>query len=161
MAAGKTTLGKAAARMAGWHFQDLDTFIESRQKQSIPAIFEKLGEAQFRLIEQACLREAATQLERPLVLSCGGGTPCYGTNMRWMNELGVTVYLQPTFEILLGRLRTMRADRPMLSQIPEADLANSMKHLLAKREDYYLQAQHILSGETLTPAHLVDILRKG
>ena len=159
MAAGKTTIGKAAARKAGWHFQDLDDFIESHMEQPIPAIFEAWGEARFREIEQLCLRDAVEKLARPLLLSCGGGTPCYGNNMEWMNSRGITIYLQPDFDILLGRLRTMRADRPMLSKIPEGELASHIKQLLIKRESYYLQAQHILRGETLNREHLVNILK--
>jgi len=57
MAAGKTTVGQELARRLGWDFVDLDTRIESREQQTVAAMFRDRGESEFRLVETAALRD--------------------------------------------------------------------------------------------------------
>ena len=98
MGAGKTTVGKALAKALGLDFYDLDWYIESRMRKTVPQLFAERGESGFRDIEHRLLHEVA-EFEN-VVLSCGGGTPCFFDNMEYLNQQGETVYLDATPEVL-------------------------------------------------------------
>lgn len=159
MGAGKTTYGKAASNKAGWYFQDLDVLIEQQEEDTISHIFQQQGEQYFRYTERQVLENTIYLPAGPYLIACGGGTPCYGDNMTWMNQHGITVYLKTSIEILMGRLRQMRAHRPMLSHIPDESLRAYIQNLLEVRETFYLQAAYILEGNKLNEKYLAQLLQ--
>ncbi|MEM6631300.1 MAG: shikimate kinase [Bacteroidota bacterium] len=150
MATGKSTYGKSVAKRLGWRFIDLDTQIERDSGKSIPDIFSQLGEAEFRKIERQMLEQEVSHSEVPTILSCGGGTPCYGDNMEWMNSQGFTLYIQTPYPILLGRLKEMRADRPMLNKYSEEELPIFIQDLLERRVPYYLQSNMVFQTANMS-----------
>ena len=158
MGTGKTTLGKAVAAAAKRRFVDLDHFIESVEKRSIKEIFAEEGEAYFRQLEQNSLDKLAEIAPENTLIACGGGTPCYGNNMERMNELGQTVYLKTSPEVLTERLRLQKAERPLIRAVPDEELIHFIRNLLTERESFYLQATHILEGEQLTVDGLLEVL---
>ncbi|MEM7656723.1 MAG: shikimate kinase [Bacteroidota bacterium] len=158
MGAGKTTIGRQLAQEMGWHFLDLDDWIEEQAGKSIPEVFREAGEAAFRQMERQAI-EATAQLFSPHIIACGGGTPCQGDNMARLNELGLTIYLQQSPQELTRRLLPFRAHRPMISQVPEAGLQTFIADLLAQREPYYLQAQHHFSPSDAQVQHIHELLR--
>mgnify|MGYP002519721885 CR=1 FL=1 len=91
MGAGKTTLGKAFARAMGLTFVDLDWYIEERFHKTVRQIFTERGEDGFRELEKRMLHEAGEFED--VVISVGGGTPCFFDNMEYMNQAGETVFL--------------------------------------------------------------------
>ena len=86
MGAGKTTLGHALSKVLDMPFYDLDWYIESRMRKTVSQIFEERGEEGFRTIERNMLHEVA-EFEN-VIISCGGGTPCFFDNMEYMNQQG-------------------------------------------------------------------------
>ena len=102
MGAGKTTVGKALSKELGIIFYDLDWYIESRMRKSVSQIFAERGEEGFRQIEYNMLHEVA-EFEN-VIISCGGGTPCFFDNMDYMNSLAETVYLKAEPEVLRTHL---------------------------------------------------------
>ena len=160
MGAGKSTFGRPVARNLGWKFIDLDEEIEARFGKRISEIFVEKGEAYFRKIERKTLESLIDNQEEATLLSCGGGTPCFGDTMDWMNQRGITCYLKPSNSILLGRLRQMRASRPMISHLSEEELGEFIEALLQKRESYYLQAQVILEGAQLNKVEIIKAIQK-
>ena len=91
MGSGKTHWGKIWAEMNGFIFIDLDAEIEKEVGKSIAAIFENKGEPYFREIEAATLRTFAGA--QNTIVACGGGTPCFYENIKWMNEQGTTIVM--------------------------------------------------------------------
>lgn len=158
MGAGKTTFGRQLAAAFAWEFLDLDDWIEERAGQSIAALFRDAGEAAFRQMEREAI-EATTELKQPHVIACGGGTPCQGDNMARLNELGLTLYLQHPPEELTRRLLPFRAHRPLISHVPEGELAAFITNLLTQREPYYLQAHHHLTSADIQVQHIRELLR--
>ena len=105
MGAGKTTLGKAFARKLNIPFIDLDWYIEERFHKTVGELFTERGEAGFREIERNMLHEVA-EFEN-VVISTGGGAPCFFDNMEFMNRTGKTVFLNVHPDVLFRRLKNV------------------------------------------------------
>lgn len=120
MGAGKTTLGKAFARELNIPFIDLDWYIEERLHKSIRELFIERGEASFRELERTMLHEVA-EFEN-VIISTGGGTPCFFDNMEYMNEHGQTVFLDVHPDVLFRRLRVATQQRPILQGKTDEEL---------------------------------------
>jgi len=118
MGAGKTTVGKALSKELGIIFYDLDWYIESRMRKSVSQIFAERGEEGFRKIEYNMLHEVA-EFEN-VIISCGGGTPCFFDNMDYLNQQGQVVYLKADPEVLYKHLLMAKVERPLLkNKTPE------------------------------------------
>jgi shikimate kinase len=83
---GKSTWGKKLAKALQYNFVDLDKLIELNEQLSIEDIFRQKGEEYFRDLEHKYLLK--TIVMNNVVISCGGGTPCYNDNMNLINENG-------------------------------------------------------------------------
>lgn len=140
MGAGKTTLGKALAQELNLQFYDLDWYIEERYHKTIAQIFAERGENGFREIERNMLHETA-EFEN-IVLSCGGGTPCFFDNMAYMNRQAKTVYLKATPEILTQHLRMSKTERPLLKGKNDEELIQYISTSLETRTPYYSRAHY-------------------
>lgn len=138
MGAGKTTMGKSLAQVMGLEFIDLDNWIEARQHKTIKEIFAEVGEEGFRKLERAGLEEVSTY--ENVILSLGGGTPCFFDNMEVVNRAGTSVYLKPSEEVLLKRLIKGKHKRPLLADKSDDEILQVIREQLAWREPYYLKA---------------------
>lgn len=147
MGAGKTTVGKQLADNLGLMFYDLDWYITSRMHRTVAQIFEESGEEGFRKMEHNMLHEVA-EFEN-VVLSCGGGTPCFFDNMDYLNQQGETVYLKATPEVLYAHLKMGKIVRPLLLNKTPEEVEAFVKEQLAQREPYYLKAKHVLDVNLL------------
>lgn len=141
MGAGKTTLGKALARQLNVDFCDLDWFIEERYHRTIQQIFDEKGEAGFREIERNMLHEVA-EFEN-IIISCGGGTPCFFDNIEFMNSKAKTVYLKASPETLFQHLKMGKNERPLLKNKTDEELIRFITSSLAQREPFYSKANYI------------------
>lgn len=142
MGAGKTTVGKALAKALNLQFYDLDWYIESRQHKTVPQIFTERGEEGFRKIEHNMLHEVAEFED--VVISCGGGTPCFFDNMDYMSAQGDVVYLKAAPEVLYRHLLMGKTERPLLKGKSPEELVTFITEQLAKREPFYNKARHTL-----------------
>lgn len=142
MGSGKSWTGRLLAARLGLPFLDLDDVIEQTAGKSISDIFAEDGEAAFRRLETEALRATAT--EPALIISTGGGAPCFHDNMAWMNANGITVFLDPDPAILLSRLSAGRAHRPLLQS--EEALSQLIAEKMALRRPVYEQAKLQLKG---------------
>lgn len=142
MGAGKTTVGKVLAKELGLQFYDLDWYIESRMHKTVPEIFAEKGEEGFRVIEKNMLHEVAEFED--VVLSCGGGTPCFFDNIDYMNLQGETVYLKATPEVLYSHLKMGRVERPLLKNKTPEEMKDFIATQLSQREPYYMKAKNVL-----------------
>ena len=147
MGSGKTTVGKALSKETGMMFYDLDWYIESRMRKTVSQIFAEKGEEGFRKIEYNMLHEVAEFED--VIISCGGGTPCFFDNMDYMNQQGDVIYLKATPETLYKHLLMAKVERPLLKdKTPEELIAYITEHL-KEREPFYEKAHHTLDVNVL------------
>lgn len=156
MGSGKTTVGKKLAKQLNKKFVDLDHFMVEEVGMSIPAYFEKYGEAQFRELERDSLRKLANS---NAVVSTGGGSPCYFDNMDFMLSHGTVIYLALTAKALWSRLQQSKIEsRPALKGLKNEELLAFIEEKLAERVPFYTQA-HLQVDQLQTPIeNLVDII---
>lgn len=145
MGSGKTTIGKLVAARLGFGFVDMDAHIEEKQFKSVSKIFAEKGEAEFRLLEQKCMHEVAEFED--VVISTGGGAPCFFDNVEYMNNKGITIYLKLTATELAERLELIGVSkRPLLANRKGEELRQFIAEGLGKREPFYSKATYSLSG---------------
>lgn len=142
MGSGKTTVGRQLALALGRTFYDLDWYIEMRYHRTVAQLFAERGEGGFREMERNMLHEAAEFED--IVLSCGGGTPCFFDNMKYISSVGESVYLKATPEVLAQHLKMRKVERPLLAGKTEEELLDFIRTSLKEREPFYLQAKHII-----------------
>ena len=147
MGSGKTTVGKALSKETGMMFYDLDWYIESRMHTTVPKLFAEKGEEAFRKVEYNMLHEVAEFED--VIISCGGGTPCFFDNMDYLNQQGDVVYLKATPEVLYNHLLMARVERPLLKgKSPDELIAYITEHL-QEREPFYSKARYTLDVSLL------------
>ncbi|MBX3173560.1 MAG: hypothetical protein KF709_04065 [Gemmatimonadaceae bacterium] len=181
--AGKSTVGPLVAAALGWTFVDLDAEIEREAGKSVPEIFAAEGEAGFRRRE----REATARLanRRQVVVAPGGGWMLDPANRGALGSgaaggdrppaeagnrgpLGagdqgpagasgrsLTVFLKVSPAIAATRIGESAASRPLLGA---ANPVEALTRLSAQRESTYLQANHTVSIDSLTPDAVASII---
>ena len=147
MGSGKTTVGRALARRYGIEHIDLDWRIEQRFRTKIADMFAEIGEDGFRQRERNMLHEVMGMED--VVVSVGGGTPCFFDNMEQMNAEGHTIYLQCSVDVLVERIMRSQNKRPIVANKTREELMVFVADHLAKREGFYLQANEVWNGEEL------------
>ena len=155
MGAGKTTVGKALANSLQLPFYDLDWYIESRMHKTVPQIFAERGEEGFRQVERNMLHEVAEFED--VVISCGGGTPCFFDNMEYLNAQGETIYLKATPEVLYKHLQMGKTVRPLLRDKTPEETLDFINSQLAHREPFYNKAHHTLDVNLLDSYEKINV----
>ena len=116
MGSGKSTTARILAGQLGWLNTDLDRCITEATHMSIPEIFSKFGEAEFRRIEHEQLARVVAEsmaTQKPRIISLGGGTIMQPQNMALLREAGaVLIWLHCPVEELLHRCAHI-TDRPL------------------------------------------------
>lgn len=139
---GKSHIGKRLAERLGWSFWDNDAAVEAHCQCSIPTLFQQKGEAYFRTLERQVLEQVA-QKER-VVVSLGGGTPCFWDTMTWIKQQGTSFFLNPPLAVLLERLQLEPQQRPLFQGKSPEELEQAVGQLYQQRLFYYQQATHTL-----------------
>ena len=147
MGSGKTTVGKALSKATGMMFYDLDWYIESRMHKTISQIFAERGEEAFRQIEYNMLHEVAEFED--VIISCGGGTPCFFDNMDYLNQQGDVVYLKASPETLYKHLLMAKVERPLLKNKTADELISYISGHLQERLPYSQKARYTLDVDVL------------
>ena len=141
MGSGKSHTGRQLSELTGVRYTDLDQEIEQLAGMSIPEIFAKGGEKDFRQKERQALE--GTLAHAKLIVATGGGAPCFFDNIEWMNRHGLCIYLKTAPELLFSRLVKEMDYRPLLRGKSEAELQNYIQAKVKEREAFYLKASVI------------------
>jgi shikimate kinase len=149
MGSGKTAVGRHLARLLKYAFHDSDADVEKRTGVDIPFIFEKEGEAGFRLRESESI-DRLTQMQG-IVLATGGGAIISAQNRRWLAERGTVVYLSTSVAQQLQRTRHGR-HRPLLNA---TDPETRLRQLMEQRRALYEEIADITVSTDNRRAQLV------
>lgn len=154
MGAGKTTLGAPLAKKLGLSFIDIDKFIEKRYHKSINELFTVYGEKEFRNIEKKILKEVS-EFEN-VVISTGGGTPCFSNNMDLMKSTGLTVFLDVSQSTLFSRLKQGKHKRPKLRDKNDEELRDYINLSLSERIDVYRRCSISFNADNLESFEAIE-----
>jgi shikimate kinase len=146
MGSGKTHWGKQLSERLGIPFFDLDEVIISQEKRTIADIFTESGEEYFRVKEKEVLENLVDD-NLSVVISCGGGTPCFFNNIEFMKKYGLVVWLNTPIDVLGNRLLKQRSHRPVLSGISDEELRAYIIKKMNERRMYYEQADLVIDNE--------------
>ncbi|MFD1987451.1 shikimate kinase [Mesorhizobium newzealandense] len=131
MGAGKTAIGRKVAAMLALPFIDSDQEIESVSRMTVPELFERYGEAEFRALEQRVILRV---LENgPQVLSTGGGAFMNAQTREAIAGHGVSVWLKAELDLLMERV-SKKQNRPLLRS---ADPRAVLERLMEERYPVY------------------------
>ena len=150
--AGKSTIGRRLANLLRLPFVDADQEIERAAAMTIPEIFEKFGEAEFRDGEKrviARLREGGRQ-----VIATGDGAFMAEETRAAVHASAVSVWLKADVETLIGRVRR-KSNRPLLAG---ADPEGALRRLLAAREPVYATADVTVQSRDVAHEDVVAAL---
>lgn len=155
MASGKSAVGKILAEALTIQFIDLDSFIEQNEQMSITEIFETKGEIYFRKKEGEYLHELLNSNESS-VISLGGGTPCYGNNLEFIENKSNSFYLKASIDTIFERLKNETSQRPLVAAIGTENLKEYIAKHLFERAPYYERAHHTVLADHKNVAQIVD-----
>src|SRR6476661_4239716 len=147
MGSGKSHWGNQLAEQLKTEFFDLDEQIVRLEGKSIADMFAENGEEFFRIREKEVLEQLIDEHQN-MVLSVGGGTPCFFNNIDLMKRKGCVVWLNTHVDTLLRRLIREKEKRPLLKDIPDEDLKAYIIRKINERRMYYEQAQVRIDNES-------------
>ena len=151
MGCGKSTIGPLLAAQLGYNFLDTDTTIEKLVSQSIPELFQTVGEPEFRKIETQVLAEVSAYVR--LIVATGGGIAIEPENWNHLHQ-GLVIWLDPSVDLLVQRLQD-DTTRPLLAT-PE-ELQPKLERILSERRHRYAEADIQISLDRhLAPEEIVD-----
>ena len=142
MGCGKSAVGKSLSKRLNVGFIDFDDYIEKEFGKSISEIFSNEGEEKFREIEHMYLKKLI--YKDNIVISLGGGTPCFNNNIELINMNGISFYLEIQVDVLVKRLIEAERKRPLIDGMNEVDLKYFIEANLEKRAPTYKMANHTL-----------------
>ena len=158
MAVGKSTIAALLSDRTGVKAVDLDQLIEQQANMTISEIMEQKGEVYFRKLEHIIFKEMVSSAEN-LIISTGGGTPCYAENHLLLNGKNITsIYLKASIALLFVRLKAAKTERPLVAKKADDDLQEFIAKHLFERSFYYNQATFTLTVDAKSPTVIVEEL---
>lgn len=139
MGCGKSYVGRNLAPLLGFDYIDIDKYIEEKEGLTIKEIFEQKGEDYFRQAEKDFIHQLDTG--QNLVISTGGGAPCFFDNMEVMNKKGLTIYLNRNKEKVIWRLLKGQYKRPLIADLSPKELEAFYDERLESRKPFYEKAK--------------------
>ena len=155
MGSGKTLISKELSILNNFEIFDLDTEISKQNNRSITEIFKKKGEIFFRKTEKEVL-EKILSTEKNIILSLGGGTPCYYNNIDSINEKTISVFLKTNVKNLAQRLSSEKDKRPLIQNISNEDLPEFIAKHLFERNPFYNQAKITINTDNLSAREIAE-----
>ncbi len=153
MATGKSRIGSLTAASLGWKFFDTDKLVEEKAGKGIPEIFAERGEAGFREMEAAALREVCEA--GPIVAALGGGALLNPASLELVRRHGVIINLHAAPEVILERANRKKDSRPLLAGLDDAAKLAKIKAMLAERKPMYDLADFQFESGDDVPHHVL------
>ncbi|MET0634740.1 MAG: shikimate kinase [Chitinophagaceae bacterium] len=155
MGAGKTHWGRLISQRLSIPFFDLDEQIINAEGKTINEIFAEEGEEVFRIKEKEVLH-LITESHDSFIMACGGGSPCYFNNIEYMNDSGLTVWINTAQPVLYARLMKEKENRPLLRDLTDDQLRGFIHKKYSDRKIYYQQCQVMVEDEEISIEKFIE-----
>jgi shikimate kinase len=157
MGVGKTTFGKKLANKLSYTFVDTDQLIEQKEGMEIHEIFKTKGETYFRTLEAELINNL--DLTKPLVVSTGGGLPCFNNLIDVLLLKGKVIHLDIPVKVMVNRLMNAKTKRPLIEGKSEEQLESFISHTLAYRNQFYQQANYTFDTRDVSSKKLDEFVK--
>ena len=158
MGSGKSKTAEILAKIFKYKLFDTDLIVEQKVGRKISSIFEIEGQEFFREEERLALHSVLS--EKNCVVATGGGTAVYFDNMEWMNQNGITVYLEANAGLLFHRLATSRGSRPLVDNLNDVEMMEQITGHLAIRIPVYRKAAIIVQAASINVRELGEKIKR-
>ncbi len=154
---GKSSVGRRVSELLRWDFIDTDTLLSERYGMPVGQILIEFGEQRFRQMESEALILSADH--ECVVIATGGGAVISEANRTFMQEHGLTFYLETSVEIAWRRVQEQihqsgkSAERPL---VVGTDGQRRLQSLFLARKAWYEEAVVCIS----TNEDSLDIISK-
>ena len=92
-----------------------------------------------------------------MILSLGGGTPCYSNNHELLKRKDLkSIYLKASIDTILARIKSEKFKRPILSDIAEDELKDFIAQHLFERSYFYLFSKFIVEVDNKSVEEIVE-----
>ena len=125
---GKSSIGRALAKLLGQDFVDTDALIEEQEGKSISEIFQQSGEEKFREIESAVVAHQLAHAEGIIALG-GGAVLSPATQAALKNSTSDVIFLNVSASNAVPRV-SANSSRPLLSENPSEQWSALLKKRL-------------------------------
>lgn len=156
MCSGKSSISRKVAARLGYELYDTDDWFEEKYHICVQDFFEKYGEDHFRKFESEILKKTGEM--HHVVISTGGGTPCFFDNMQWMKENGTTIFVRVSPLTSYHRIMNAKRKRPLVYGKSEDELRQYVENHYNSRLPIYEQADFIVKGENFDIEEVMSYL---
>jgi shikimate kinase len=154
MGTGKTAAARLLSKRLAMRYISTDELIEEKEKQPIVDIFAQKGEAYFRQVEQAVVKEVS--LMKNVVIDSGGGVIIKEENIKNLKKNGIIICLAATADVILARTKGVK-HRPLLNV---GQPKEKIEELLFARAPYYKKADYTVDTSRLSVEEVVRKIEK-
>jgi shikimate kinase len=154
MGTGKSTVAKLLAQELKLPYVETDLCIEAKEQTSISDIFQTKGEAYFREVETAVIREVSQR--KGVIISTGGGAVLKQENINFFKKIGTLFCLTANADEIYQRL-AKDTTRPLLQT---SNPREKIKDLLELRQPFYAKADHQIETTGIAPEQIVQTIKR-
>lgn len=162
MGSGKSHVSKNLSKKLNFPLIDLDQKISEENLLSIPEIFQTKGEIFFRKEEKRVLENILNE-EKDIILSLGGGTPVYYSNMDLINEKSKSIFLRASVKTLTERVLLQKNTRPLIAKLNDDDVPEFIAKHLFERNPFYSKSHFTVDTDSKTAndisAEIIKLLK--
>ena len=160
MGSGKSIVDKNLATKIDSTCLELDDLIEKKVEMTIGKIFSSKGELYFRKLEHELFLKLLKD-ENNIIISTGGGTPCYFNNQELLNSKNVvSIYLKASIDTLYERLVNEKHKRPLIAHLSDIEIKEFIAKHLFDRSFYYNQATYKVAVDGKSITEITDEIAK-
>ena len=151
MGSGKSTIGTLLSKKINMKFIDLDSKIETIEKQTVSQIFKLKGEKYFREIETETILSLLNSKEKELVLSLGGGSFLSEKIRKNVKDNSLSFWLNWKPLIIIKRIRKS-SKRPLIQGLNDQEI----KKMMLERNKYYSKSDFKIDCDNHKKNEIVD-----